>query len=102
MLRIYLVGLEEMTKVKVINYDLISQLNNNLWWFPANALKFNLILYAARILRQIIFLKIFGCLEIAREFVKESLRTNERLPILWRRYARKQLILCILEAMVPI
>jgi succinate-semialdehyde dehydrogenase/glutarate-semialdehyde dehydrogenase len=32
-------GLEEMTRTKVVNYDLAPNLNANVWWFPVRSIK---------------------------------------------------------------
>ena len=38
------IGLESMTKPKVINYDLAPNLNANLWWFPHRKIIFDALL----------------------------------------------------------
>ncbi|MBF0350757.1 MAG: aldehyde dehydrogenase family protein [SAR324 cluster bacterium] len=37
-------GLEEMTKPKVVNYDLAPNLNSNLWWFPHRKITFDALI----------------------------------------------------------
>lgn len=43
-------GLEEMTRIKVINYDLAPQLPSNLWWFPAHSTKYEVFVETATLL----------------------------------------------------
>lgn len=43
-------GLEEMTRVKVVQYDIAPQLHSNLWWFPARKIKYELLLDTVHIL----------------------------------------------------
>jgi acyl-CoA reductase-like NAD-dependent aldehyde dehydrogenase len=65
------IGLEEMTKVKVINYDLIPQLNKNLWWFPANLFKFNLVLHMLPVLySNSIFKRFWGMFRLLRTLTR--------------------------------
>ncbi len=43
-------GLEEMTKVKVINYDVMPNLPTNLWWFPVRKVKFDVFVETLQLL----------------------------------------------------
>ena len=43
-------GLEEMTRVKVVHFDIAPQLNANLWWFPVRKIKYELLLDTVNIL----------------------------------------------------
>ncbi|MEN9376622.1 MAG: hypothetical protein RL710_1779 [Pseudomonadota bacterium] len=43
-------GLEEMTRPKVVQYDIAPQLHSNLWWFPARKIKYELLLDTVHIL----------------------------------------------------
>ncbi|MGK5094806.1 aldehyde dehydrogenase family protein [Deltaproteobacteria bacterium TL4] len=43
-------GLEEMTKVKLVNYDITPGLNTNLWWFPVNKLSYEAILETPKLI----------------------------------------------------
>ncbi len=44
------IGLEEMTKVKTVNYDLLPHLNKNLWWYPERRFIYDTFLRAFRVL----------------------------------------------------
>jgi len=43
-------GLEEMTRPKVVHYDIAPQINSNLWWFPTRRIKYELLLNTVHIL----------------------------------------------------
>jgi len=43
-------GLEEMTRPKVVNYDLAPNLNSNVWWFPVRNIKTDALLTSPTLL----------------------------------------------------
>ncbi|MBF0240567.1 MAG: aldehyde dehydrogenase family protein [SAR324 cluster bacterium] len=43
-------GLVEMTKAKLVNYDIVPHIPTNLWWFPVRKFKYETIVSAPKIL----------------------------------------------------
>lgn len=43
-------GLEEMTQIKAVNYDIAPQVNANVWWFPTRKIKTESLIEAPHVL----------------------------------------------------